>query len=78
MLKLGEELIGKDPRAVEAAYDAYRMSGVWGVNGGLDKNGFDTTVKLGIQTGEMKEPIAFDRVVDTQFVDAALKDLGRR
>jgi NitT/TauT family transport system substrate-binding protein len=77
MLKLGEELIGKDPKAVAAAYDAYRTSGVWGVNGGLDRKGFDTTVKLGLQTGEMKSPIAFDKVVDTQFVDAALKDLGR-
>lgn len=78
MLKLGEELIGKDPRAVETAYDAYRTSGVWGVNGGLDKDGFDYTIKLGIDTGEMKEPIAFERVIDTQYVDAALKELGRR
>lgn len=78
MLKLGEELIGKDPKAVEAAYDAYRSSGVWGVNGGLDKKGFDFTVKLGIDTGEMKQPIAFEKVVDTRFVDAALKDLGRK
>ena len=78
MLKLGEELIGKDPQAVAAAYDAYRTSGVWGLNGGLDKKGFDTTVKLGIQTGEMKEPIAFERVVDTQFVEGALKNLGRK
>ncbi len=78
MMKLGEELIGNDPKAVAAAYDAYRTSGVWGVNGGLDRKGFEATVKLGLETGQMKSPIAFDKVVDTEFVDAALKDLGRQ
>lgn len=78
MLKLGEELIGKDPKAVAAAYDAYRSSGVWGVNGGLDRKGFEITVKLGLETGQMKSPIAFEKIVDTEFVDAALKDLGRQ
>lgn len=78
MIKLGEELIGNDPKAVSAAYDAYRSSGVWGVNGGLDRKGFDATVKLGLETGQMKAPIAFEKVVDAGFVDAALKDLGRQ
>jgi NitT/TauT family transport system substrate-binding protein len=78
MLKLGEELIGKDPVSVEAAYDAYRDSRVWGINGGLDKKDFDFTVRLGIETGEMKEPIVFEKVVDTKFVDAVINELGRK
>ena len=78
MLKLGEELIGKDPVSVDEAYEAYRTSKVWGVNGGLDKEGFEFTIKLGMETKELREPIAFDKVVDTRFVDAALQELGRR
>ena len=78
MLKLGEDLIGKDPASVEEAYEAYRNAKVWGVNGGLNKEGYDVTIKLGIETKELREPIAFDRVVDTRFVDATLLELGRK
>jgi NitT/TauT family transport system substrate-binding protein len=78
ILKLGEDLIGKDPASVEEAYEAYRSSKVWGVNGGLDKDGYDVTIKLGIETKELREPIAFDKVVDTRYVDAALRELGRK
>ena len=78
MLKLGEDLIGKDPASVEEAYEAYRNAKVWGLNGGLDKDGYDVTIKLGIETKELREPIAFDKVVDSRFVDATLQELGRK
>lgn len=76
MLKLGKDLIGDDPGSVEAAYDAYRKSGVWGVDGGLDRKGFDFTIKLGIETGEMRRPISYDDVVDARFVAAVLTEIG--
>lgn len=77
MLKLGEEVIGGDPKIIEAAYEEYRKSGIWAVDGGLSKDGFDFTIKLGVDTGELKTPIAFDQVVDSRFVDAVLKEIGR-
>jgi len=78
MLKLGRELIGDDPKAVEAAYDLYRNSGVWGLNGGIDKRDFDATVKLAIDTKELRAPLDYDKVMEPKFVEAALKELGRR
>lgn len=78
MLKLGLKIMGAESQAaVEAAYESYRNSGVWGVNGGLSREGFDFTVKLGAEAGELKEAIAFGRVVDARFVDAVLKELGQ-
>lgn len=78
MLKLGEELIGKDPVSVEQAYDTYRNTGVWGLNGGVDRAGFETTVNVGIQAGEIKQKVPYEKVIDPTFVEAALKELGRR
>lgn len=78
MIELGKQLIGKDPEAVEAAYDAYRSSGVWGLNGGLNKKGFETTIQLGLDTGELEKGIAYESVVDMSYVKAALNELGRR
>jgi NitT/TauT family transport system substrate-binding protein len=77
MLKLGEEVIGGDPKIIEAAYEEYRKSGVWAVDGGLNKEGFDFTIKLGVETGELKQPITFAEVVDSRFVESVLKELGR-
>jgi NitT/TauT family transport system substrate-binding protein len=77
MAKLGQSLIGGDIADVEAAYDDYVKAGMWGANGELAKKDYDFTVKLGIDTGEMKEALAFDKVVDMRFVEAALKELGR-
>lgn len=76
MLKLGTELMGLDAASMEQAYEEYRKSKVWGVNGGLDKKGFDFTVKLGIETGELKTPVTYEKAVDPRFVEAAVKALG--
>lgn len=77
MAKLGQSLIGGDMADVEAAYDDYAKGGVWGVNGELTKKDYDFTVKLGIDSGEMKEALAYDKAIDMRFVEAALKELGR-
>jgi ABC-type nitrate/sulfonate/bicarbonate transport system substrate-binding protein len=49
---------------------------VWGVDGGLDPKIVAFTAKTGAELGVLKNPIAPGSMVDTQFVDAALKDIG--
>ena len=79
MVKYGERVIKKASKELIAkSFEEYKKSGVWGLNGGLNKAGFDFTIKLGVETKELKAPIEFEKVVDTNYVDAVLKDLGQK
>jgi NitT/TauT family transport system substrate-binding protein len=51
---------------------------VWGDNGGLDKGTVQFTSDLSVQYKQMAKPVKAETIVDTQFVDKALAELGRR
>lgn len=46
-------------------------------DGYADKRALDWSMKYWVSTGELKEPIDIDKVVDNSFVDNALKVLGK-
>ena len=50
--------------------------GVYGLDGGITLDGIDRTQKLLVDLGAMKSTIKVEDVATTQFVDAAVKDLG--
>jgi len=77
MVKYGQTVIKADRKIIEDSFEVYKKSGVWGLNGGLNKKGFDLTIKLGVDTGELKKPITYKEVVTTKYVDEFLKEFGR-
>jgi hypothetical protein len=77
MVKYGLTVIKADRKIIEDSFEVYKKSGIWGLNGGLNKKGFDLTIKLGVDTGELKKPITYKEVVSTKYVDGFLKEFGR-
>lgn len=49
---------------------------VWGVSGGLDPSIAEFTAKTGAQLGVLKNPVPPSTLLDTHFVDAAMKEVG--
>jgi ABC-type nitrate/sulfonate/bicarbonate transport system substrate-binding protein len=49
---------------------------VWGVSGGLDPSIAEFTAKTGSDLGVLKNPIPPSSLLDSQFVDAAMKEVG--
>jgi hypothetical protein len=49
---------------------------VYGLDGGLTLEGIDRTQQLLVSLGALKSAIKADEVTTTQFVDAAVKELG--
>jgi ABC-type nitrate/sulfonate/bicarbonate transport system substrate-binding protein len=49
---------------------------VWGVDGGLDASMVEFTADLNNKLGLLKKPLAASAVIDTRYIDAALKSLG--
>jgi NitT/TauT family transport system substrate-binding protein len=52
--------------------------GVWGVNGGIDKDVLDFSQKVYRASGDVTEDVPYEKLVDTSLVDASLKVLGKR
>jgi NitT/TauT family transport system substrate-binding protein len=52
--------------------------GVWGVNGGIDRDVIEFSHKVYRESGDLTRDVAYEQVVDTSLVDASLKDLGKR
>ena len=51
---------------------------VWGYNGGLDAATVQFTSDLAVQYKQMVKPVKAEAVIDRQFVDKALAELGRK
>jgi len=52
--------------------------GVWGINGGIDKDVLDFSQKVYRESGDVTADVPYDKLVDTSLVDASLKELGKR
>ncbi len=52
--------------------------GVWGVNGGIDKDVLDFSQKVYRESGDVTQDVPYDKLVDSSLVDASLKELGKR
>jgi len=51
---------------------------VWGYNGGLEPGAVQFTSDLSVQYKQMVKPVKPETVIDRQFVDKALTELGRK
>jgi NitT/TauT family transport system substrate-binding protein len=49
---------------------------VWGVDGGLNAQDIEFTVKTGIELGTAKKPVSPAQLMDSMFIEAAMKELG--
>ena len=66
-----------DPALVKTVIRELTKQKLWGVNGGLDREITDFTVKLSLDMGELKTPLRHEQVMDDSINDAVLKKLGR-
>jgi NitT/TauT family transport system substrate-binding protein len=69
---------GELPEAtISAALATLTGDGVYyGVDGGLNRDAFESTVELLVANGDLPAPVSFEEAVDTTFVDAAVDKLG--
>jgi NitT/TauT family transport system substrate-binding protein len=67
-----------DVEGLTATLKKINSMGVWGVNGGLDKEVLDFSQKVYRESGDVTQDVPYDKLVDGTLVDAALKDLGKR
>jgi ABC-type nitrate/sulfonate/bicarbonate transport system substrate-binding protein len=66
-----------DPALVKTVIKELTAQKLWGVNGGLDRDITDFTVKLAYDMGEIKTPLKHEQVMDDSINDAVLKKLGK-
>lgn len=52
--------------------------GVWGVNGGIDREVIEFSHKVYRESGDVTADVPYEKLVDTSLVDASLKVLGKR
>jgi NitT/TauT family transport system substrate-binding protein len=52
--------------------------GVWGVNGGINRDVLEFSEKVYRESGDVTKDVSYDQMVDTSLVDASLKTLGKR
>jgi len=70
---------GIPPESVDGAYDLLSKMNIvyYGVDGGLSKSDFDSTIDTLVQTSQLKSKVTWEQAVDTQFVDQMIKNLGQ-
>jgi NitT/TauT family transport system substrate-binding protein len=73
---LNERVPALDVGLSKRVIDDLNKEKVWGLDGGLDPEITAFTAKTGLKLGVLKRDIDPSVVVDTRFVDAALKDLA--
>lgn len=52
--------------------------GVWGLSGGLDRDVLEFSHKVYRESGDVTADVPYEKLVDSSFVDASLKELGKR
>ena len=57
-------------------YQATQVIGVWNPDGGLDPRSCETTIRISVETGAVRTPVACDRFVTYEFQEAARKLLS--
>ena len=67
-----------DPEIAKQSVADLNRDKVWGVNGGLDREVTDFTIKFTLDSKMVPTPVTYEQVVDTSMVDAALARAGKR
>jgi len=67
-----------DPEVAKQSVADLNRDKVWGVNGGLEREVTDFTIKFTLDAKMMPNSVSYDQVVDSSLVDAALVRTGKR
>lgn len=67
-----------DPDVAKQAIADLNRDNVWGVNGGLEREVTDFTIKFTLDSKMMPNSVSYDQVVDPSLVEAALARTGKR
>jgi ABC-type nitrate/sulfonate/bicarbonate transport system substrate-binding protein len=67
-----------DPEIAKQSVADLNKDNVWGVNGGLDREVTDFTIKFSLESKMIPSPVTYEQVVDPSLVNAALARAGKR
>lgn len=67
-----------DPEIAKQSVVDLNKDNVWGVNGGLDREVTDFTIKFSVESKMVPSPVTYEQVVDPSLVNAALARTGKR
>jgi ABC-type nitrate/sulfonate/bicarbonate transport system substrate-binding protein len=67
-----------DPEIARRSVDFMNAQNMWGVNGGLEPEITNFTVKFSVDSKMIPTAVTYEQVVDPSLVDDALSHLGRR
>jgi sulfonate transport system substrate-binding protein len=75
---LAKRLKGGDAAFITSVLKRMTAMKVWGINGGLERSTFDLTAQFYKKYGLLKGDPDFNALAEPSFVNAALKQLGKR
>ena len=67
-----------DPEIAKQAVADLSRDKVWGVNGGLEREVTDFTIKFTLDSKMIPNPVTYEQVVDPSLVNSALARTGKR
>lgn len=74
---LKKRLPDEDLGLIRATLEKLNALGVWGVNGGLDREVLEFSSKTFAQLGMVKRPVTYEEMVDPSIVAAVIGEIGR-
>jgi ABC-type nitrate/sulfonate/bicarbonate transport system substrate-binding protein len=66
----------KDLKLANEAYDALMDIKGWGTNGGMTRKGLEAAIRLALENGALKRPMAVEDLADFRFQEDALRQVG--
>jgi ABC-type nitrate/sulfonate/bicarbonate transport system substrate-binding protein len=67
-----------DPEIAKQAVADLNRDKVWGINGGVDRDVTDFTIKFTLDSKMVPTPVTYEQVVDPSLVNSALARTGKR
>lgn len=77
-VEVAKKILPEEP--VEVLTKTYELADprLWGVNGDLTESAYNFTADFLKKVGYLEKPLPYKQFFDRRFVDAALKDLGKK
>ena len=73
-----KRLKGSDVDGMTEVLKQMTALGVWGINGGTERDVFEFSEDVYRSTGEIKSEVRYGDLMDTTLADASVKELGKR
>jgi len=73
-----KRLKGTDVDGMTEVLKQMTALGVWGLNGGTDRDVFEFSESIYRSTGEVTADVPYEALMDTSLADASVKELGKR